>query len=69
MQGPLPEPATLLEELVQALPPATMQMARDYKAFVRTTKITPPEPLWRLVFVSGGVDPSWREVAGTVTIL
>ena len=42
MQLPLTDPETLFEELLQDLPPATMQMARDVKAFVRTKKIKPP---------------------------
>ena len=38
MQLPLRDPDTLFEELLQDRPPATMQMARDFKAFVRTKK-------------------------------
>ncbi len=69
MQLPLTDPETLFEELLQDLPPATMQMARDFKAFVRTKKIKPPEHLLRLVFLYGGLDQSLREVAGTFTML
>ena len=69
MQLPLTYPETLFEELLQDLPPATMQMARDFKAFVRTKKIKPPAHLLRLVFLYGGLDPSLREVAGTFTML
>jgi hypothetical protein len=69
MQWPLIDPETLCEELLQDLPPATMQMARDCKAFVRTTKIKPPEHLLRLVCLYGGLDQSLREVAGTFTRL
>ena len=68
MQLPLTDPETLFEELLQDLPPATMQMARDFKACVRPKKIKTPEPLWRLVFLSCGLDQSLREVAGTVTM-
>lgn len=69
MQLPLIDPDTLFEELLQDLPPATMQMARDFKAFVRTKKIKTPEHLLRLVFLYCGLDQSLREVAGTFTML
>jgi hypothetical protein len=69
MQLPLTDPDTLFEELLQDLPPATMQMARDFKAFVRTKKIKTPEHLLRLVFLYCGLDQSLREVAGTFTML
>ena len=51
MQLPLKNPETLFEELLQDLPPATLQMARDFQAFVRTKKIKPPTHLLRLVFL------------------
>jgi Transposase DDE domain len=69
MQLPLTDPDTLFEELLQDLPPATMQMARDFKAFVRTKKIKTPAHLLRLVFLYCGLDQSLREVAGTFTML
>jgi hypothetical protein len=34
MQLPLTDPDTLFEELLQDLPPETVQMAREFKAFV-----------------------------------
>ena len=46
-----------------------MQMARDFKAFVRAKKIKTPEHLLRLVFLYCGLDQSLREVAGTFTML
>ena len=49
MQLPLTDPDTLFEELLQDLPPTTMQMARDFKAFVRTKKVKAPEQLLRLI--------------------
>ena len=69
MQLPLTDPDTLFEELLQDLPPATMQMARDFKALVRTKKIKTPQHLLRLVFLYCGLDQSLREVAGTFTLL
>ena len=69
MPWPLTDPETLFEDLWQDLPPATMQMARDCKALVRTTKIKTPQHLLRLVFLSCGLDQSLREVAGTFTML
>ena len=35
MQLPSTDPNTLFEELLQDLPPMTVQMARAFKAFVR----------------------------------
>ncbi len=49
MQLPLTDPDTLFEELLQDLPPTTMQMARDCKAFVRAKKVKTPDQLLRLV--------------------
>ena len=69
MQLPLPDPDTLFEELLQDLPPATVQMARAFKAFVRPKKVKTPEQLLRVVFLYCGLDKSLREVAGTFTAL
>src|SRR5262245_36520601 len=69
MQLPLPEPETLVEELLQALPPETAPMARALKAVVRAKKVKPPGPLLRVVFFYCGLDKALREVAGTFTAL
>jgi Transposase DDE domain len=69
MQLPLTDPDTLFEDLLQDLPPTTMQMACDFKAFVRAKKVKTPEQLLRLVFLYCGLDQSLREVAGTFTML
>jgi hypothetical protein len=69
MQLPLTDPDTLCEELVQDLPPETVQMARECKAFVRAKKVKTPAPLLRVVFVYGGLDKPVREVAGIFTAL
>jgi hypothetical protein len=69
MQLPLTDPDTLFEELLQDLPPATVQMAREFKAFVRPKKVKTPAQLLRLVFLYCGLDKSLREVAGTFTAL
>ena len=45
MQLPLTDPETLFEELLQDLPPTTMQRARDFKAFARAKKVKTPEQL------------------------
>jgi len=49
---PLPwtDPDTLFEELWQDLPPATVQRAREFTAFVRPKKVKTPEQLLRVVF-------------------
>src|SRR5712691_3328194 len=69
MQLPLTDPETLFEELLQDLPPTTMQMARAFKAFVRPKKVKTPEPLLRVVLLYCGLDKPLREVAGTFTAL
>src|SRR6266568_2225507 len=69
MQLPLPDPDTLFEELLQDLPPATVQMAREFKAFVRPKKVKTPEQLLRVVLLYCGLDKPLREVAGTFTAL
>src|SRR2546427_11052205 len=69
MQLPLTDPDTLFEELLQDLPPATVQMAREFKAFVRPKKVKTPEQLLRVVFLYCGLDKSLREGAGIFTAL
>jgi hypothetical protein len=69
MQVPLTDPDTLFEELLQDLPPETVQMARAFKAFVRAKKVKTPAQLLRVVFLYCGLDKSLREVAGTFTAL
>ena len=43
MQLPLPDPETLFEDLLQDLPPETIAMAREFKAFVRARKVKTPQ--------------------------
>jgi hypothetical protein len=69
MQLPLTDPDTLFERLWPDLPPETAQMARECTACVRAKKVQTPAHLLRVVFVSGGLDKSLREVAGTLTAL
>ena len=69
MQLPLTDPDTLFEELLQDLPPETVQMAREFKAFVRAKKVKTPGQLLRVVFLYCGLDKPLREVAGTFTAL
>jgi hypothetical protein len=69
MQLPLTDPDTLFEELLQDLPAETVQMAREFKAFVRAKKVKTPAQLLRVVFLYCGLDKSLREVAGTFTAL
>jgi hypothetical protein len=69
MQWPLTDPETLLEELLQDLPPETVQMARECKAFVRAKKVKTPAHLLRVVFFYCGWDKPLREVAGILTAL
>ena len=69
MQLPLTDPDTLFEELLQDLPAETVQMAREFKAFVRAKKVKTPAQLLRVVFLYCGLDKPLREVAGTFTAL
>ena len=69
MQLPPADPETLFEELLQDLPPETVSMAREFKAFARARKIKTPEQLLRVVLLYCGVDKALREVAGTLTAL
>src|SRR5499426_2374158 len=69
MQLPLTDPETLFEELLQDLPPETVQRARAFKAFVRAKKVKTPAQLLRVVFLYCGLDQPLREVAGTFTAL
>ena len=59
MQLPLTDPDPLFEELLQDLPPETVQMARAFKAFVRAKKVKTPGQLLRVVFLYCGLDKSW----------
>lgn len=54
MQLPSTDPDTLFAQLLQDLPPTTVQMAHAFKALVRPKKVKTPEQLLRLVqrFVS-----------------
>ena len=69
MQMPPPDPDTLFEDLLQDLPPETVAMAREFKAFVRAKKIKTPQQLLRVVFLYCGVDKSLRETAADFTLL
>src|SRR2546422_11423186 len=64
MQLPLTDPDTLFEELLQDLPPATVQMARDFKAFVRHKKVKTPEQLLRVVLLYCGLNKLFHAVGG-----
>ena len=62
-------PDTLFEDLLQDLPPETVTMAREFKAFVRANTVKTPQQLFRVVFLYGGVDKSLRETAADFTLL
>src|ERR687894_1324637 len=69
MPLPLTEADTLFEQLLQDLPPETIPLAREFKAFARAKKVKTPEQLLRLVLFYCGLDKPLREVAGTFTVL
>ena len=68
----MPQPAqavdTLFEDLWHDLPLETVQRAHEFKAFTRARKVKTPQQLL-LVLLYGGLDHSWREVAGPFTLL
>lgn len=69
MPQPSPDIDILFDDLLQDLPPETAQMAREFKAFTRSRKITTPVQLLRVVLLYCGLDKSLREVAGHFTLL
>ena len=60
---------TLFEDVLQDLPPETVAMAREFKAFTRARKIKTPTQLLRLVLLYCGLDKSLRTVAGHFSLL
>ena len=69
MQLPPPDPDTLFADLLQDLPPETLAMAYEFKAFTRARKIKTPQQLLRAVLLYCALDQSLREVAGTLHLL
>jgi hypothetical protein len=69
MQLPPPDPDTLFEELLQDLPPETIDMAYEFKAFARSRKIKTPQDLLRVVLLYCGLDQSQRQIAGNLALL
>src|SRR5215831_4444793 len=68
-QLPPADPETLFEDLLHDLPPETVSMALEFKAFARARKIHTPAQLLRVVLLYCGLDKALREVAGTLTAL
>jgi hypothetical protein len=69
MQQPSCEVDKNFEEALQGLPPESMQMAREFKAFCRARQIRSPLELMRAVLQYCGVDKTLREVAANLTLL
>jgi hypothetical protein len=69
MQSPLTNADRLFEQLLQDLPPETVQLAREFKAFVRAKKVKTPAQLLRVVLLYCGLDKALRDVAGAFTAL
>ena len=59
----------IFKELLQDLPPEIEELAIEFKAFTRGRKIKTVDELLRLVFLYCGLDLSFREVAGNLTML
>lgn len=69
MQLPHLDPDTQFEELLQDLPPETIEMAYEFKAFSRSRKIKTPQQLLRVVLLYCGLDQSQRQIAGNLALL
>jgi len=59
----------VFEELLQDLPAEFKELAQEFKAFTRSRKIKTVEELLRIVLLYCGLDLSFREVAGNLTLL
>jgi len=59
----------VFEELLQDLPVEFKELAVEFKAFTRFRKIKTVEELLRIVLLYCGLDLSFREVAGNLTML
>jgi hypothetical protein len=68
MTLPLQHSDTLFELLLQDLPDDLADLARQFKAFTRSRKLTSPLDLLRAVFLYSGLDQSLRQVAATMTL-
>ena len=66
---PPQQPDKAFEALLQKRPSDLEATAREFKAFARPRKIHSAQELMRLVLLFSGLDQSWREVAGTMTLL
>jgi hypothetical protein len=69
MPQPPQDVDSLFEDLWQDLPPETVHMAREFKAFTRGRKVKTPVQLLRLVLLYCGLDQSLREVAAHFSLL
>ena len=69
MPQPPQDVDTVFEDLLQDLPPETIAMAREFKAFSRARKVKTPAQLLRLVLLYCGLDQSLRAVAGHFSLL
>lgn len=69
MQLPHSDSDTHFEELLQDLPPETIDMAYEFKAFSRSRKIKTPQQLLRVVLLYCGLDQSQRQIAGNLALL
>src|SRR5262245_9267141 len=67
--SPSPDPNTIFAGLLQDLPPETVDLAREFKAFARARKIKTVAELLRAVLLYAGLDHSEREVAANMTLV
>jgi Transposase DDE domain len=59
----------MFEQLLQDLPPAVEQQARQFQAFSRARKVRTPRQLLRVVLLYCGLDKCLRDTAGHFTLL
>ncbi len=69
MQQPSQQANTFFKEFVQEIPSNFEESARKFKAFTRSRKIPNVQELMRVVFLYCGLDQTFREIAGTMSLL
>lgn len=67
--SPAPDPDTIFAELLQDLPPETLALAYEFKAFERARKIKTPAQLLRVVLLFAALDYSERSIAANLLLV
>ena len=65
-----PQPIDLaFEDFLKELPPESVEMAYEFKAFARPRKLKTPAQLLQVVMLYCGLDQALRTTAGSFTLL